>query len=328
MAKLFESIGNIVGGVARGASDLFDVIPAVRASRTSSDLREQQIINNAANMLINTPPEEQGNILAALDRIGLDKDAIAAAQQIAASGQPLSLEEGLKLGKESGLARQFDITPTGKFGGGRLATPTAGRVAPPVGTLRKATVQSRRFDEAIADIEKNIAEARKDDDADRGQANVDRLVPQLQKARDDRDRFEATQTGLVEETIEEAIPAVTRPAGFFESILPGGVKRGSTVEVTPATTRTRTRFVPPNIATTETAPTELAPEPPQPATKKKKTKVGADAKSKGRGMQILRKALADKVITATEFKTIQNGIRNKTITVEQALARLEQIRKG
>ena len=327
MAKLFESIGkgvgDVVGGVAKGASDLFGAIPAVRRGREQSSLREQQIINNAADMLANTPPEEQGNILAALDRIGLSKESIAAAQQIATSGQPLGVDAFAELGGED-FSRQIDLGPTGKVTGGRLATPTAGRTTIP-GQLPKATVQSEILQTGISDIEADIDLIQDDDSLDSA-GKIAALKPLKQKraaARLELRRLQASQSGLVEETTGEVIPAVTRPANSLERLF-----GQQDIEVSPARDTTRTRFVAPNIATTKTAATELSPQDPQPATPKKKTKAGTDAKAKGKGMQTLRKALADKLITATEFKTIQNGITNGTMTVEAALARLDQIRKG
>ena len=78
----------------------------------------------------------------------------------------------------------------------------------------------------------------------------------------ERDRAEAKRQRLEEVTETEITPAATRKPTFFEGILPGGVKRGSTVTVTPEQRRTATTFRKPEIglATPETAPTATTPK--------------------------------------------------------------------
>lgn len=278
MAKLFESIGkgiggvfdfagDVVGGLAQGASDVAGLVPAIAESRQRVSTSKQQMqgrkiemLNNAAGMLFNTKPEDQDSIVEAFKRIGFDDNDISAVQQIAASGQPLSAEEAGQLFGEG--VQEFGSR--GEFLGARTGATTGAKTTAP-GTIPRPTVQSRRFDEAVATAESELKAAQKDGKAD--------LVKKQQKilgdARLARDRFLASQTGVIEEQTTETIPAVTRPANVFESILPGGVKRGGRATVTPATTRTTTQFVAPqaNIIT-DTATPDTAPSLDRPKKQK------------------------------------------------------------
>lgn len=352
MANIFESIGkgvgNVVGGIGKGAADIFgglaqgvsDVagfVPAIAAQRSRSadiesriEQRKLQMMNTAAGMLFNTPPEQQGAIITQLTNIGFDEDDIKSAQQIAASGQPLSFEEFSKIGKDSGLARTIDVGPQGKVTGGRFSTPTGKQTATRTAkeiiendpTIRGFQIEIDKIETDMIREEKTVTaknlEEKKKEIAKLGKRK-DEIVRKREKRVAELRRFEV-------ETVTDTTPAITRPSTGFEDFFPGGVKKGSTVTLTPAKTTTRLKFTP--VATPQTAPSILAPEPPQLATKKKSTKLDKTAKSKGAGMQALRKALSDKIINATEFKHIQNSIKNKTMTVEQAVARLEEIRKA
>jgi len=267
MPNIFESIGkgvgDIAGGVVKGAGDIFNAIPAVRASNTSSDLREVQIINNAANMLINTPEEQQGDILAALTRIGLSKEAIGAAQQVAQSGKPLSDEEVKKaLGGfgESGFGAQAGFTRKGtEF---QVATPTGKTKVPGKFT---ATVQTERLQRNLDQINDDIKTRQKamsDGTLDKkeGDKEIQSLVTKRKAAELAVDRERAKQTGLVEQTSEEVLePAQFSRVGFIEGALSPSKQRGD-VSFKPRKTKTTTSFAAPNIATPKTAPTLTTPK--------------------------------------------------------------------
>ncbi len=326
--NLFESIGGALGGVGqavgglvRGTKEALDIPPKLPRAELAQQEQQLLIINNAAGMLSDAPEGQQETILAAFKRIGLNDESIAAAQQVAAAGQPLNLDEMQKLLGET--PSTIDIGPAGRVTGARTV---AGKKTP-AGTIPRPTVQSRRFDEAISDIQKDISLAQKDTDVERGNKRVAELVPRLKQARLERDRFLASQTGLVEQAATETVPAVTRDPTFLESILPGGVKRGSTVTVAPETTRTTVRF-----GTPATAPS-IRTEAPQSVgegrgVKTKSKSLKKRAKKGLKGMEALKEAFRNKEITATEFKNLQVKLRNKSVTMEQVLAKLEQIRKG
>ena len=157
MANMFDSIGKGIGGVldfaggaAKGAGDLFGnvvqgasdvagMIPAVARQRSqSADIesrineRKLQMMNTAAGMLANTPPEQQESIKVQLSKAGFSPEDIEAARQIGESAQPPSFEEFSKIGEGSDLARTIDVGPKGKVTGGRFATRTLAQAKQPV----------------------------------------------------------------------------------------------------------------------------------------------------------------------------------------------------
>lgn len=121
MANLFENI-------AKGAGTIFQNLTTTPAAKqriaSQQQAREADVINRAADILSNTPAEEQDNIVAAFGRIGFSEDTIAIARQVAASGQPLPRDKATELFGSPGTTRRFG--PAGKFLGASQVIPKAG----------------------------------------------------------------------------------------------------------------------------------------------------------------------------------------------------------
>ena len=334
MAKkpnLFESIGQGVGGVLGGIGDAAGTVfqnltttPAARQRIASEQqIRDANVVNKAADILIRTPAEERENVLVSFNKL-FDENVVALAQQVATRGQPLTVQEWRNIIGEGGegLSESIAVGPQGFVEQGVLATPSTSKTSTSsiksiIGDdITALSLESEVFDAEFL-LDEAVKSGKKDDIAE--------AEKKVQAARDALNVHVAGLTGTPVTETETVIPG-TREVRFFEGLLSGEKQRGDIIPSGPSRTETRLEFGRRGTATQDTAPTVLAPEPPKPAVKQKKTRASKDAKVKGAGMQALRKAFSDKEITASEFKFIQNAIRNKSMTVEQALARLEQIR--
>lgn len=363
---LLEGAGRVAGGAVKGAADIFGAIPAIRrstaaskASEAQTQLREQEIINNAARMLAQTPPEKQQDILAALKRIGLSDEAIGAAQQVAQSGKPLGLEEFRKIAGGEDLTQQFELGPRGKVAGATFQTPkTAKEISPSTQIKQK---QLDRLNLLEDKIETGTATPEEADEL-KSSLQINRPLVEFGKLPG------SAQYLTEEERKEQAKQPLNKPLSNVETkgvsttiksilgdrkTLPFGLKPGAavsqsnmeslweqTIEETGYAGRGRvakkqieSRFDREVTALNKGKGLGVLAnqyewdrkkwEAKQKPIDKKRFQEKAD---KGlTGMQILQKAFNSGIITATEFKNLQVNLRNKTVTMEDILKKLDEI---